>query len=149
MPDVFVVFFVAVFLPEAFLAPVFLPGAFLAFAAGFLPLDAALGFAAAFFGLALPFSPAFFSTAEGWGLFRQKREGDRQRATLDVRYGRLRVRELVFALPGQAKPAKVGVTAAGKPPSVQYATKDGRLTITLATDVTVAAGQTLEIDIRR
>lgn len=42
---------------------------------------------------------SFFTAPEGWGLFVQQREGALQRERIEVRYGRLRLRELIFAVP--------------------------------------------------
>ena len=46
---------------------------------------------------------SFFTAAEGWGLFTQKRDGAAQRSTIEIRCGRLRVKTLLLAVPGQAK----------------------------------------------
>jgi hypothetical protein len=45
---------------------------------------------------------SFFSTAEGWGSFRQSRSPNLQKATLQLRYGRLRLREFRLWLPPEA-----------------------------------------------
>jgi uncharacterized protein (DUF608 family) len=62
---------------------------------------------------------SFFTAPEGWGLFVQARQPQQQAARIEVRHGRLPVRELVFELPiesaatatirlaGQAVPATV------------------------------------------
>ncbi|MCS7310727.1 MAG: glycoside hydrolase family 116 protein, partial [Armatimonadetes bacterium] len=42
---------------------------------------------------------SFFITGTGWGLFTQKREQETQREEIHLRYGYLRLRELVFQLP--------------------------------------------------
>lgn len=42
---------------------------------------------------------SFFITGTGWGLFTQKRGRNEQREQIDLRYGSLRLRELVFRLP--------------------------------------------------
>ena len=57
---------------------------------------------------------SFYTAPEGWGLFVQKRDGDGQTERIEVRHGRLRLRELVFELPKAATPA-VTITVAGKP----------------------------------
>jgi len=90
---------------------------------------------------------SFFTTAEGWGLFSQKRDGARQREALDVRHGQLRLRRLAFAVPEGLEPSSVRVTVAGKALQARHTTDDGRLTITLTAEVTVRAGQRLEIEI--
>ena len=90
---------------------------------------------------------SFFSAAEGWGLFTQRREGTQQTDRLEVRYGRLRVKTLVFELPEKAKPKSVTVTIADKAVAATH-TVDGRqLTIALPARATVAEGQALTIAI--
>jgi len=91
---------------------------------------------------------SFFTAAESWGLFKQKREGTQQRETIDVRWGQLCVRELVFAIPKQFKLSSVRVTVAGRTLPVRYATnKDDKLTIGLTMEAIIQADQKLEIDI--
>ncbi|MBN1443651.1 MAG: hypothetical protein JXA90_13155, partial [Planctomycetes bacterium] len=40
---------------------------------------------------------SFFSCAEGWGLFTQKRSGRTQKETIECRWGKIALRELVFS----------------------------------------------------
>jgi uncharacterized protein (DUF608 family) len=91
---------------------------------------------------------SFFTAAEGWGLFTQKREGARQHDVLDVRYGRLRVRKLVFAVLDDPKPKRVRVQAEGNDVQAGYTIHGGDLRIELKADVVLEAGQTLDVDIR-
>ncbi|MBE3069657.1 MAG: hypothetical protein IMZ66_05410 [Planctomycetes bacterium] len=88
---------------------------------------------------------AAFTTAEGWGTFSQKRDGAAQRSTLALKYGRLRLRTLVLQAPGQAAPKRVTVTVAGKATPAKPTLVDGRVELALASDVTLDAGQTLEV----
>ncbi len=56
---------------------------------------------------------SFFSTAEGWGLFTQKRTGQQQVETIECRWGTIPLSELVFEVPaGAATPV---VTLNGSP----------------------------------
>ena len=57
---------------------------------------------------------SFFTAPEGWGLFVQHRKKGEQSARIEVRHGRLRIRELVFALP-KAGQATAVVTVSGQP----------------------------------
>jgi hypothetical protein len=88
-----------------------------------------------------------FTTAEGWGTFTQKRDGAAQKGTIAVRWGKLRARTLAFALDEKMSPASVKVTLQGQELPCRHSLRDGRLLITLAVDVIVAAGQSLEISI--
>ena len=90
-----------------------------------------------------------FTAAEGWGTFTQRREGQLQRESLAVKWGRLRLRTLAFeALPG-VTPSRVTLALAGAPlEATLEATleiKDRRLLVTLAAEITLTAGQTLEV----
>jgi hypothetical protein len=88
---------------------------------------------------------AAFTTAEGWGTFTQKREGKAQRETIELRWGKLRLRTLAFALPGNVRPTTVSVTVDGNPIAATHALTNSRLTITLAADAGLQAGQKAEI----
>jgi non-lysosomal glucosylceramidase len=88
---------------------------------------------------------AAFTAAEGWGTFTQQRSAAGLTAGVSVKHGRLRLKTLVLAT--GRPPARVRVVAAGKPVSATDAFADGRVTVTLATDVTIDAGQTLEVSV--
>ncbi len=87
---------------------------------------------------------AAFTTAEGWGTFAQKREGGCQRESIMVKQGHLRVRTLAFAVPDDSA-VHVTVQFGGNAIAASSAVHDRRLTITLASDAHVAAGQSLEV----
>ncbi|HUT79333.1 MAG TPA: glucosylceramidase, partial [Polyangia bacterium] len=91
---------------------------------------------------------SFFSGAEGWGLFTQKRAGRTQTERLDVRYGKLRVRTLLFELPENAKPTKVSVAVGGRAIRLTHKLKDAALTISLPAEVTVGKGSAMTAEIR-
>lgn len=50
---------------------------------------------------------SFYLAAEGWGLFSQQITPTEQRETIEVRYGRLRLRELRFAAPARLRNVEV------------------------------------------
>jgi len=87
---------------------------------------------------------AFFTAAEGWGSLVQTRGGGRQTNRIEVAWGRLRVRTLVFELPDGAGEAKATVTAAGKAVGAAIGRDGRRVTVTLANEAVVRAGQTVE-----
>jgi len=74
---------------------------------------------------------SFWSGAQGWGLFTQKREATRQTERIEVRHGKLAARTLVFELPKDAKPSRIAVAIDAQPLKAIHALKDGQLTITL------------------
>ena len=92
---------------------------------------------------------AAFTCAEGWGTFTQKRKGKTQIEEIEIRWGRLRLKSLAFAVRSNLRRAKVNVTAAGKPVAVDYALNDGHLDIILKKDLILSEGQTLEVSINR
>ena len=63
---------------------------------------------------------SFFTGAEGYGLFTQKRDGARQHEKIKLAYGKLRVGKLIFATGGKAKPSDVKVTVAGKAAKAKF-----------------------------
>jgi uncharacterized protein (DUF608 family) len=87
---------------------------------------------------------SFFNTAESWGLFVQRRQANQQTQRIEVRYGTLRVRELVFELPAGADTAHATVSVAGRtvPAGVRRDGNEARLT--LDNELQVAEGETLE-----
>ena len=91
---------------------------------------------------------AAFTTAEGWGTFSQKRDGGKQTATIELKAGRLVLNSLEFAVPENATPTQVTVTAAaGQAFSTTVEATAGRVQIAFAAPVTLVAGQTLQVSL--
>ena len=68
---------------------------------------------------------SFFTAPEGWGLFVQQRKEQEQTERIEVRHGRLRIKEFVFALPsGDAATATVKI--AGQPVAARLARRAAR-----------------------
>ncbi len=88
-----------------------------------------------------------FTTAEGWGTFTQKHAESAQKDIIAVKWGKLRLRTLAFAVTESVKPTKVQVALQGGDLACRHSRRGGRLLITLAADVVVEAGQALEISI--
>lgn len=91
---------------------------------------------------------SFFTAAEGWGLFFQKRAGNKQTHRIEVAHGKLAVRQLIFELPEGAKPVDVGVNINGKKVPSWFSHTDSDLNIHFANAITIGAGQTLIIDVQ-
>jgi hypothetical protein len=83
---------------------------------------------------------AAFTSAEGWGTFRQESGARSQKSEVMVKWGRLRVKTVALA----TKKVK-SVSFNGKPVEFRQETKDGKVLVTLATEAVVLAGQKLEI----
>lgn len=90
---------------------------------------------------------SFFSTAEGWGRFEQKRSGDSQINTLAFDWGRCDLRELRFGLP----PGVTKVTAKARLDDrdlfIETKVNEGIAVITLTAPITAVAGNTVEVEI--
>jgi hypothetical protein len=90
---------------------------------------------------------AAFTAADGWGTFSQKAEGGRMKAEIAVKWGKLRLRTLAFALPENAKATNVTVAVAGKTVEADHTLRENRLLITLAAESTLKADQKIEVAI--
>ena len=90
---------------------------------------------------------SFYTAPEGWGLFVQKRSDGQQTERIEVRHGRLRVKELVFALP-KASPATAVVTASGQPVAATLHQADGEVRLVLNEELTVPEDAALEVTFR-
>ena len=87
---------------------------------------------------------AFFTAAEGWGVFEQKRQARQQTDTLDIRYGHLSLSELVFELPEGVKP-KAALTIGGRPVAAALEQDGAEARLVLPRRTRVAKGQTLRV----
>jgi uncharacterized protein (DUF608 family) len=85
-----------------------------------------------------------FTAGEAWGTLAQKRADAAQQQTVDVKWGRLRLRTLAFAVPG-ATATRVSVNAAGSSIPATFGTKGERVEISFGSEVVLKAGQALEI----
>jgi len=88
---------------------------------------------------------AAFTTAEGWGTFAQRREGNTQHETIAVKWGRLTLRSLAFTIPKNLTVNQVKISAAGKVLPCRYNVTDGRLSIELEAATTLENGQMMAI----
>jgi uncharacterized protein (DUF608 family) len=90
---------------------------------------------------------SFYTAAEGWGLFTQKRRGRTQTEQLKVSYGTLRIEQLIFELPDGAKRPQVAVRSGRRSLATQHTLMDGELRISLRETITLERGQTLRITV--
>lgn len=91
----------------------------------------------------------FFSGAEGWGTYEQKRSGPGQRSSLRLAYGRLRLSTLALEVPPESPIRKMSVALAeGGEVSSSFEQDGQRVVIAFAKPLTIEAGQTLEIEMR-
>ena len=91
---------------------------------------------------------SFFTAPEGWGLFVQTATDGEQTEEIQVRHGKLEVRELVFELPTGVRVADVSARLGDKPLAINNgAQTDRELRITLSARTTVPEGQSLRVTI--
>lgn len=88
---------------------------------------------------------SFFSSAEGWGVYSQKRSAKRLDATLAVRFWRLRVRELRFEVAEGHKPRRATVKLGAQAVPAALSVSGRECAVRLAADATVAEGKTLAV----
>ena len=91
---------------------------------------------------------AAFTAAEGWGTFTQRRQGQIQRETVELKFGRLRLRTMAFDLPAPAQVKSATVALSGKPLAAVCRIASGRVTVELESPVVILAGQRLEVVLR-
>jgi hypothetical protein len=91
---------------------------------------------------------AAFTTAEGWGTFSQRREPKAQRATIAIRWGRLKLKTLHLAVAEDFQPAQVKVLLAGQPLRDFEAKLGGpRVEISFGQYLSIEAGQELVVEL--
>ncbi len=90
---------------------------------------------------------SFFTAAEGWGLFLQQCAAQVQHERIEVRYGQLRLGNLVFQLAPDTAARQVEVTVNGLAQPAEFQQQDREVTVAFAQDVVVCAGQSLEVRI--
>jgi hypothetical protein len=90
---------------------------------------------------------SLFTAPEGWGLFIQQRKDKEQTERIEVRYGRLRVKELLFALPKNAA-ATATVKISGQPVAAALQQTGVEVRLSLAQETVVAEGSAIEIALR-
>jgi len=88
---------------------------------------------------------AAFTAAEGWGTFAQCREGDRQTAQIDVRWGQLCLKTLAFSVFEDIDPTRVSVEGPAGAVEASYTLDGKRLMITLPEEITLHEGDTLKV----
>lgn len=88
---------------------------------------------------------SFFTAAEGWGLFTQRRSGTRQRERIELRLGQLRLRYLDFQVPENWPLPKVELRLAGEPIFARPTLTQGRVRLGLEADLHLYAGQILDV----
>jgi len=90
---------------------------------------------------------SFFTAAEGWGVFSQRRSGNVQTELIEIRYGRIRTESLIFEVSEKAEPETVIVRHNHRVVPSTYTITAGKLEIVLRNPVTLQIGKSLTIRI--
>ena len=90
---------------------------------------------------------AAFTSAEGWGSFSQKFVGKGMSASLNLRYGKLRLKTLCLVVPSGNQATGVKAQVDGKDQPASLSRKGDRISIDFPSDLHLAAGQTLSLAI--
>lgn len=92
---------------------------------------------------------SFFSAAQGWGTFQQKRANKGQTSNIRLKYGQLQLKTLAFDVSDGLKIRDIEVTLGERNQIKNSFKQEGRhVMIELATRLMVTAGQTLQIEMR-
>ncbi len=86
-----------------------------------------------------------FTAAEGWGAFRQTTAPGTQNAELEVKWGRLRLRELRLTVPSGARLAAARVTIGNTQLAISTRQAVDTVHLTLEQPAVIDAGQKLEV----
>jgi len=89
---------------------------------------------------------SFFSTAEGWGVFSQRREGEQMRATIELRYGKVAINAIDLNTGGNWKCVAV-VRVDGTPVSNGTIQNGANVSILPAGGLELSEGQRVEVDL--
>ena len=88
---------------------------------------------------------SFFTASEGWGLFRQDRNGHRQSNALEVKWGKLQIITLKLNLSDGNRPEKIIVKAKRRSIPVNCTFDGNQVELNFPRKITLTEGQTLEI----
>jgi hypothetical protein len=88
---------------------------------------------------------SFFSACEGWGLFSQKRTSGSQSESLEIRYGQLRIRRLVFEIPAGSVLASCRVSVDQQEVPATVLQNGSEIQIDLAQEVKISSGSGLQV----
>ncbi len=91
---------------------------------------------------------SFFTSAEGWGIFSQKRSDRAQAEQIEIKYGSLKVKELLFELPEGAKPVEVTVLANNQKTALSFTLDRTALQLTFDKPIVLEAGSVLKVNVK-
>ena len=74
---------------------------------------------------------SFFTAAQGWGLFTQRRKGNMQTELIELRYGKVRVASLIFQASEETESTTVSILHNQQRVPATFTLDDGQVIITL------------------
>ncbi len=86
-----------------------------------------------------------FTVAEGWGTFSQHRDETSQSETLELKWGKLRLRSLAFELPQNVRPKDVNVLLNGVAVQAKQRMEGNRAIVQFSSETMLQAGGKLSI----
>jgi len=86
-----------------------------------------------------------FTTAEGWGSFSQSAQAGTLKARIELKWGKLTLRNLRLAMPAAAKPGEAKVQLGRKTVQVKLTTEGQRVEFEFSEPAELRAGQVLEV----
>lgn len=90
---------------------------------------------------------SFFTAAEGWGVFSQKRKERKFNAVIDLRYGRLNLKTVELLAPGEWPQVTATLHLGDKPIPATGTPKGSAITVTLTDPLQLTEGDKLEIEL--
>jgi len=90
---------------------------------------------------------SFFTAAQGWGLFTQKRRSRTQTELIELKFGSLMLKELVFELPKGARSAGVTVLLDGRKLAATSALDNSSVHVKVGEPILLRADSSLQIRI--
>ena len=89
-----------------------------------------------------------FTTAEGWGTFRQQRRSDAQTFAVEVRWGQLRLERIALVLADGARAKAVRVLVGAQPVAARFSEVGSRVEVELLQPVVVPANGALQATVQ-
>jgi len=90
---------------------------------------------------------SFFTAAQGWGVFSQRRDQNTQTESVEVRYGRIRIASLVFEISDASRPATVTVMRNRDIVPSRYTVTSDEIAIDLEQFIVLQKGESLTVRI--
>lgn len=88
---------------------------------------------------------SFFTASEGWGLFRQSRDGQLQQESINLKWGKLRIATMIFEVSSQTKVKEMTMTVNKRKTRCRFTQEGQRVTVTLEHTLILGKDGSLEV----